>query len=931
MTPKKGFGCQHCPFWYLHSSFNAALSSGKAKTPPNDKFSGKPCKVNTHYVGPDIPQARVDVLFVGEAPGGEEDAKGTPFVGRAGNLLRDCIKRAGIKNWAIANVVNCKTPNNKTPTFAEAAFCSGFLGALIHRLQPKFIVPLGTVAMQALTGDKGAGITKFVTQPECKANPFTLTVAGVSATVFPMLHPSYILRNDHMSGAYGIAFNRLQEIVTGAATTTRLAKKRNWRVLMKRQEVLDFLKRLKKEKKPASFDFETSCLDPFEMDATILCVGMSNTPGEGVTIPIDHSESPFKGDEEIVRAIVDVIEDPDIGVVIQNGAFDMRWAIVKWNARNIQLVGDPMLCSHALDEQRGRHSLDQQIIRELPDVPNYWAGSDEWIKEHGSFSSMPLHDLGIYCAGDADTEISLHYVYLEKLKEFPKLLRIATRVMPRGTQFITRMMLRGLRCDLPYLKELNTRMEEAIKDRNRTLLLDPQIREFSDEKTEQKREAEKERIAELKTESGRQRAMAKLHNVKYEFNFNSPVQVSEFLFEHLGHEPLKFTESEQASSDEETLKYITAQYDCPAAKAVLGLREFSKAKGTYAEPIYALASRKTKHTGYLHGSFHQTGTVTARLSSSSPNLQNIPSGGVGLSVKRGFISRFKGGFLFNGDMSQIELRLLAALSKDKDMMRVYLEGLPVKDLHLLTCCKIFGITPEEYEALDEVEKKHKRRIAKVVNFGVAYGSGGQGVQAALAKDGVYISDDDAQGYVEGFFAAYPGVAEYVERINLRLARDGYIETVFGRRRRLPEIESSEHAVRARAQRQALNATIQEPASTITLLAGIIIDESLKSAGFKSGEIATVHDSHTWDTVRSEFPDLFTVAKDVMENVPKYAHTVIGDDFNWEWAERVPLLAEFSVGWNWRDEAKIESPDGLDAALEQSAKFQSERDANPFGE
>ncbi len=351
-----------------------------------------------------------------------------------------------------------------------------------------------------------------------------------------------------------------------------------------------------------------------------------------------------------------------------------------------------------------------------------------------------------------------------------------------------------------------------------------------------------------------------------EFNLASPKQLGQILFEKLNIPVLKKTAKGAPSTKEEVLQELALDYPLP--KILLEHRSLSKLKSTYTDKLPGMINPAT---GRIHTSYHQAVTATGRLSSSDPNLQNIPVRTVeGRRIRQAFIAS-EDCKIVAADYSQIELRIMAHLSQDKGLMDAFAHGL---DVHRATASEVFGVS------LDEVSVE-QRRSAKAINFGLIYGMSAFGLARQL-----HIGRKQAQEYIELYFERYPGVQAYMDNIRSSAADFGFVETLYGRRLYLPEIKSSNGMRRQAAERTAINAPMQGTAADIIKLAMIDVDDWLTSSGLKSRVIMQVHDELVLDVPNTE---LDTVMKGLKERMSGAASL------------DVPLVVDIGVGSNW-DEA-----------------------------
>jgi DNA polymerase-1 len=359
-----------------------------------------------------------------------------------------------------------------------------------------------------------------------------------------------------------------------------------------------------------------------------------------------------------------------------------------------------------------------------------------------------------------------------------------------------------------------------------------------------------------------------LENQAYElagqpFNLGSPKQLQEILFGKLGIKPLKKTPSGTPSTDEDVLQELALDYPLP--KVLLEYRGLAKLKSTYTDKLPRMINPAT---GRVHTSYNQAVAITGRLASSDPNLQNIPvRSAEGRRIREAFIAP-KGSVIVSADYSQIELRIMAHLSQDKGMLDAFANN---EDIHRATAAEIFGVERENVD-------NEQRRYAKVINFGLIYGMSAFGLAQNLN-----IERSAAQSYIERYFARYPGVREYMQNTREIAKQQGYVETYFGRRLWVPEINSPNGMRRAGAERAAINAPMQGTAADLIKLAMIAVDKWLKDEKLQSKLIMQVHDELVLEVPESELELVKQRLPELMQHVAKLD---------------VPLLAEVGVGNNW---------------------------------
>jgi DNA polymerase-1 len=354
-----------------------------------------------------------------------------------------------------------------------------------------------------------------------------------------------------------------------------------------------------------------------------------------------------------------------------------------------------------------------------------------------------------------------------------------------------------------------------------------------------------------------------------EFNIGSPPQMAQVLYDELGLPVLKRTQKGRApSTDADVLEKL--RDDHPIVDAILAYRELSKLKSTYLDALPPLVSPRD---GRIHTTFSQVGAATGRLSSHDPNLQNIPvRGEVGREIRRAFVPGAAGRELLVADYSQIELRVLAHLSGDEGLAEAFALG---EDIHAATAAKVFGLP------VDQVDPELRRR-AKVVNYGLAYGMSAYGLASRMG-----IAPDEAQEFIDQYFAGFPKIKDYLDRQVARATADGFTATMLGRRRYLPELHSSNPRVRDMGRRMALNAPIQGSAADLMKLAMIAVDDGLDDSGLDCAMVLTVHDELVFDVAADARVAASALVKEAMENAYPLS---------------VPLRADLGWGSNWAEAA-----------------------------
>lgn len=564
--------------------------------------------------------------------------------------------------------------------------------------------------------------------------------------------------------------------------------------------VLDSLKRAGR----FALDLETTSLDP--MRAEVVGLALAWTEGEAVYVPVAHTglEAPNQLERsDVLNAVGPLLADPALKKVGQNIKYD--WVVLA-NA-GVELKGvafDTMVASYVLNPSRRQHNLAGLVLEHF----NYTMTTYEDVAGKGakqvSFDQVPIEAATAYACEDADYTLRLADELSAEVESAAMAPLLYELEMPL-IEVLVAMERWGVKIDAAVLRDLSKELEGQI-------------------------EALATRIYTLAGE---------------EFNIKSPVQLRAILFERLGLPVLKRTKT-GPSTDHEVLEQLALQHDLPAE--VVNYRALSKLKSTYVDALPALIHPAT---GRIHTSFNQTVTATGRLSSSDPNLQNIPvRSEVGRRIRQAFVAE-EGRRLLSCDYNQIELRILAHLSKDTVLLEAFAAG---EDIHNLTASEVFGVGPADVTP-------DQRRVAKVVNFGIIYGLSPFG----LARD-LKVSREEAREYIDGYFARYALVKDYIEATKAEAHERGYVTTVLGRRRYLPELASADRVTKEMAERMAVNTPIQGSAADLIKRAMVEIYGEIVERGLEAKMILQVHDELLFEVPDDEADEVENLVVDKMVGV-----------------------------------------------------------------
>ena len=598
-----------------------------------------------------------------------------------------------------------------------------------------------------------------------------------------------------------------------------------YETLLEQQQLSKWLQKIQ-ESQLVAVDTETTSLD--YMVADLVGISLAVDAGEAAYIPFGHDYLGVPQQllrEDVLEAIKPILENPRIKKVGQNLKYDM--SVLAQHGIDLKGVAfDTMLESYVLDSVATRHDMDSLAQHYLDIETTSFSDIAGKGASQLTFNQISLEQAGPYAAEDADVTLRLHQALWPQVQA----------ELPLKTLF--------QEIELPLINVLS-RIERTGALVDDTLLF-KQSQELA------------ERLAELETQAW--------ELAGEQFNLASPKQLAEILFTKLELPVLKKTAKGAPSTKEEVLQELALDYPLP--KVLLEHRGLAKLKSTYTDKLPVMINSATRR---IHTSYHQAGTATGRLSSSDPNLQNIPiRTAEGRRVRQAFIAP-QGHKLIAADYSQIELRIMAHLSGDKNLLKAFELG---QDVHRATAAEVFGVNLAQVTT-------DQRRSAKAINFGLIYGMSAFG----LAKQ-LNIGRKQAAEYIDLYFERYPGVQDYMNQVRHSAAEKGYVETHFGRRLYLPEINSRNGMLRQAAERTAINAPMQGTAADIIKLAMINVDNWLTSNQLKSRMIMQVHDELVLEVPESEHQQVVIGVKECMENAASL---------------QVQLLVDVGVGDNW-DEA-----------------------------
>ena len=578
---------------------------------------------------------------------------------------------------------------------------------------------------------------------------------------------------------------------------------------------------VKSVKKEIAIDTETTSRDP--MNAELVGISLSAVPEKAYYIPLAHSYpdvSKQLDKKEVLNELKGIIEDDKINKTGHNIKYDL--IILKNEGLDLKgLSFDTMLASYLLNPNKANHNLTGVAMERLG--MKKLSFSDVLGKDKKDFSEVTIEKATEYSGEDAAATLMLKNVFTPELEK-QGLSKLLNEMEMPLIEVLADMEMAGVRIDLDLMDGFSKKMSSELSSIEKRIYF----------------------------------------TAGEEFNINSPKQLQVILFEKLGLKPIKKTKT-GFSTNVDVLEQLSLQHELP--KEIIEFRGLSKLKNTYVDALPRLVNPKT---GRLHTSFNQTVTATGRLSSSDPNLQNIPVRGEwGKRIRGAFIAD-KGNVLLSSDYSQIELRIFAHLSEDQGLVEAFRDD---GDIHTRTASEIFGVDPEEVDS-------DMRRSAKTVNFGIVYGISPYGLSQQLR-----IHPDEAKHYIEAYFARHSGVKKYIEGLIKDATEKGYVTTLYGRKRAIPELRSTNRNMKQLGERLATNTPIQGSAADIIKVSMIKIWKRLKKEALKSRMLLQVHDELLFEVPEKEIKIMEKLVREEMENAVELM---------------VPIKVDMGTGKNWAE-------------------------------
>ena len=606
-------------------------------------------------------------------------------------------------------------------------------------------------------------------------------------------------------------------------TGTLEKSERRYQVIRSDQELHELLVQLR-QAAAFSFDTETTASDP--MQARLVGMSFSWQPFHAAYLPTASKNHQGVGlpVDKVLALLKPILEDPAQKKYGQNIKYD--WIVMKRHGVALQGIAfDTMIASYLIHPLKRNHNLDDIALDFLSIKKITTQSLIGKGKEQRTMDQVPLEEISVYACEDADCVFRLVPILRPKLEEIGLAALNHDVELPLAA-VLAKMEMNGVKLDLKFLKQLSEKARDDLERLTR----------------------------EIYQEAGE------------EFNINSTKQMADILFVKMKLPVIRRTKTGY-STDENVLQKLALTYELP--RKILEYREKAKLKSTYLDALPAMIHPET---GLIHTSYNQTTTATGRLSSSEPNLQNIPiKTETGRQIRKAFVPRAgkdQRGQLLSADYSQIELRILAHLSKDKNLTAAFQED---RDIHRYTATLLYGVTEKEVT-------REMRNVAKTINFSIIYGKTAFGLSQDLG-----VSVSEAESFINQYFTRYAQVKEYLESQKEKARQEGYLTTLLGRRSYFPEIRSKNVQVRQFAERAAINAPIQGSAADLIKLAMIAIQSRLESACPEALMIMQVHDELVFDVPEKWVHSLSAIVKEEMEKA---------------YSLRVPLKVDLFVGDSW---------------------------------
>lgn len=754
--------------------------------------------------------ATAKILFVGEAPGAEEERQGLPFVGKAGQeILKNTIKKFKIerKDIAFGNIVRCRPKDsggkNRKPDIKEMRRCVKYLKDELDtaRVDEKgeskpfdgLVVILGATALEGLLNRKSIRL----------ARGYGYLVDGYKYLVTH--HPARLLYHPEFKGEF-------EDDIRKAGVWLNKKFKLDYEMIDDTTKLCNFLLWVDEEIRQRgilelSFDTETTGLDPFDPKNKILGLSLA-TDTRAWFVPLEHPRSPFKGDsEKIMEYLSPIFINKRIRTTAQHAKFDIKFLWKKYNIVVQNLYFDTKVAHFLIVGKFFTHRLNGMAWK-YTDLGGYDVDASTVL-----LKDIPLEEVAEYGAMDAYVTFKLRLIFEDMLNKMnPEIMNLLTDIICPAIQAVSEIEVDGLKLDMKRLNKFYKEQSERLVELEEMMHSYKEIQTYESKKKEL-------------------------------INFRSHPQLR-MVFDMFGLKPKKRTKKLGAvSTDEDALLEVKSQH--PFIANLIEHRGLEKSFGTYIRPY------KERHREeIIRGDYSFITTATGRLACEKPNLQNIP-------YRLRPVFRSKYGWFLSVDYSQLELRILAAYSFDETLIDIYRTG---KDAHEMTRQILFGDKPK-----DELEAHDQRVVAKTLNFGIVYGITPIGVSISLTKAlGRNVDQGESESYIRQFFNKYRGVQSYINNVKQTIHRDGFIDTYFGRRRYF-DVKVEPNRLE-KVYKEAMNYPIQSTASDVVLYGTGKAWDKMRDEGMISRMNAHVHDEVLFDIPKKELLSVIGLLKPAMENI-----------------------------------------------------------------
>lgn len=862
------------------------------------------------------------IMFIQDAVTELESKKGIQFFGKSCDNLRHTLREAGVDVEDIywTSVVKCPLPDeNWKLTIKESKECSYTLLAEIEVIDPDIIVPAGKIALKY--------ILNRVDITNARGKAFEVEVQGRKRIVLPMIHPRHALKKPMYKSLIKKDAETLSELVQdGLKEVSEI----NYRKLETAEAAIEELDRMEQEAEWICFDLETTGLSPFDPGAKIVCISLTDKTHAGYVIPLYHHESPIKGKDldRVIKRLKGFLENPKLKKLAHNGKFDIKWLDASLGINVANFCFDTMLAHYlCISEEQGTQGL-KGLAWEFTDMGGYDNALDEYKQTlpadvRNNYDYIPWSILSDYAVADVDCSLRLWEIFYPQIKKNRKWSVLMSDILMPASYALKKLEIDGIVMSDDTITTFGE-VYPAERDRiQKQLESYPEVLEIERDRMEKFQLREQIKLIKKADRTPEQQKLFEEYGKKKykepKFSWTSTNQLKELLFDKLQLTTTVRTDKGELSTNEESLLEMSEQHELP--KLMIELRKIETLNNMFIKKLPGMRDANN----ILHPTYNLTGTVTGRLASENPNFQQMPRKAENpllfqymYEPKSLFVSRFgKNGIIMNADYSQLELRIAGVISGDKTLEEIYKSG---QDLHIATASKTFGVPIEEVT-------KDLRTKAKAVGFGIIYGKSGVTFGKEIYLHELYVEAGDVKGdgrslssqmqkkiqrratelgckIVDDYLGAYPQLSDWLDGTKQFAIENGYVETMFGRRRRLPDLQSTVPTLRDNALRQAINAPIQGTGSDLTLRSIIEIQEYIAQHKMKSRMVGTVHDSIVFDIHVSELKEMSHMIKQIMEHVHEgYIDT------------QVPILSELEMGDSYGGvfEVGIEEIDNINSA------------------